>query len=92
MTFKCDQCAIPEGETTCVACGAEAVEIVRVDPFEVDLRSRMKEGVEVEAVPCGVCGEMTIGRIENSVGQVGCLKCFGSFLQGIRLPKLPGSV
>lgn len=88
--FKCDVCAIPPGETTCVACGA-SVELGTVNlVYEVGSTAlvpgmssiKVREGVEVEPALCGKCGRMTVSRIESPDGQVGCLDCLKDFLLG----------
>lgn len=43
---------------------------------------QVREGVEVDPVICGKCGEITVSRIENREGQVGYLNCLKDFLTG----------
>jgi transcription elongation factor Elf1 len=84
MTAKCDQCAFPPGETTCVTCGAEMA-LVPVNPESTIMK--VQEGVQVEPAVCGKCGRMTVSRIESHSGEVGCLDCLMNFI--IEQPKLP---
>jgi hypothetical protein len=90
---KCEVCAIPPGETVCVTCGA-GFELGTVNlVYEVGSTAlvpgmssirpmTVREGVQVEPAPCGKCGRMTVSRIENKDGEVGCLDCLKDFLVG----------
>lgn len=89
MSFKCDQCAIPYGEETCVLCGYSPEPLRGEIEKPGSLPFSVREGVEVEEAFCGICGEVVISRVENFDGKVGCLRCFGSFIRGSGLPKLP---
>jgi hypothetical protein len=86
---KCEVCAIPYGETVCVTCGAGSEVVGTINlVYEVGSTAlvpgmssnKVREGVQVEPAPCGLCGRTTVNRIESPDGKVGCLDCLKDFL------------